>query len=90
MKPSDESIGVASLRDEVLQALLKFGLAKWRKMVCTEIGVHPWNRSESGVDPSDVHSKIAKCKVGGYSLLECSKATLLERSPGPKGALKKH
>ena len=81
----DEGQGPASLRDETLKAILLFGIGKYRDVHCSEIGVHPWNRSESGVDPSEVHCKIGKCQRAGYSLIECSKAALLERPEGAKG-----
>ena len=82
LKPDAPIVG---MRDELFATLLECGLGRKQRFHCTPVGVHPWNRYESGLDPSEVLRKISKTSRSGFSLAECARAAATERQPGKLG-----
>ena len=82
---SEPAAGVVGLRDVLYQKLQFYGLARTKKCALDVIGFHPWNRSNTGCDPTEAHRKLDNVARSGASLMEMARAVAISRPPSPKG-----
>ena len=81
-KPDAQIVG---LRDDFYQILEDYELSWKQHFKSNQVGTHPWNRYTTGVDTSEILTKIKNTVKSGFSMVECSRATSTERQPGPVG-----
>lgn len=76
---------IVGLRDEAYNVLPEKNLSLTQTVLSSEVGVHPWNRYESGLDPQEIVTKTSKIAIAGFSFKECANAVCTERQPGNVG-----
>ena len=70
---------LVALRDRIYVVLMQWGLMYMAQIPCEKLGVHPINRWDTGIDPSEVVNKDSKFCVAGFSLNETLSAICVER-----------
>ena len=81
-KPDTEMV---AWRDNVYEMLTYYNLGKIVQEMFQRTGLHPFNRSNTKLEPSKCKEKQSMLGESGVSLLEVAKACSVKRMDGPTG-----